>query len=35
MKMFLLLQEVNIAEKVKNAPVNGYEIGLIIGTYLP
>lgn len=35
MKMFLLLQEVNIAEKVKNAPDNGYEIGLVIGTYLP
>lgn len=30
-----LLQEVDIAEKMKNAPDNGYEIGVVIGTYLP
>ena len=35
MKLFLLLQEVDIAEKVKNAPDKGYETGLVIGTYLP
>jgi len=30
-----LLQQVNIEEKIKNAPDDGYEIGLVIGTYLP
>lgn len=30
-----LLQKVNIEEKIKNAPDQGYEIGLVIGTYLP
>ncbi|MBI9040794.1 hypothetical protein [Lutibacter sp.] len=30
-----LLQEVSIEEKLKNAPDGGYEIGIIIGTYLP
>ena len=35
MKLFLLLQEVDITEKVKNAPDKGYETGLVIGTYLP
>lgn len=29
------LQEVNIEEKIKNAPDKGYEIGVVIGTYLP
>lgn len=29
------LQEVSIEEKLKNAPDGGYEIGIIIGTYLP
>ncbi len=31
----LLLQQVNIEEKIKNAPDKGYEIGVLIGTYLP
>lgn len=31
----LLLQEGNIEEKIKNAPDMGYEIGVVIGTYLP
>ncbi|WP_339888683.1 hypothetical protein [uncultured Flavobacterium sp.] len=35
MKLFLLLQNVSIDEKVKNAPDSSYEIGLFIGTYLP
>ena len=35
MKLFLLLQEVDITGKVKNAPDKGYETGLVIGTYLP
>jgi hypothetical protein len=30
-----LLQEVNIEEKLKNAPDSSYEIGVVIGTYLP
>ena len=30
-----LLQNVDIEEKLKNAPDKGYEIGLVIGTYLP
>jgi lipopolysaccharide export LptBFGC system permease protein LptF len=30
-----LLQQVDIEEKLKNAPDDGYEIGLVIGTYLP
>jgi len=30
-----LLQEINIEEKIKNAPNKGYEIGVVIGTYLP
>ena len=31
----LLLQQVNIEEKMQNAPDKGYEIGVVIGTYLP
>ncbi|MFD2892018.1 hypothetical protein ACFS5J_08350 [Flavobacterium chuncheonense] len=33
--MFLTLQQLDIEEKVKNAPDNGYQIGLLIGSYLP
>ncbi len=33
--LILLLQTVNIEEKIKNAPDKGYEIGVLIGTYLP
>jgi hypothetical protein len=32
--IFFLLQ-VDIDEKIKNAPDNSYEIGVLIGTYLP
>lgn len=32
---FSLLQQVDIEEKIKNAPDNSYEIGVVIGTYLP
>ena len=35
MKLLLLLQNVDIEEKVKNAPNSNYEIGLAIGSYLP
>ena len=31
----ILLLQVDIEEKMKNAPDNGYEIGVVIGTYLP
>jgi hypothetical protein len=30
-----LFQDLNIEEKIKNAPDSGYEIGIAIGTYLP
>ena len=29
------LQQVDIEEKIKNAPDDGYQIGVVIGTYLP
>ena len=32
--IILLLQEIDIEEKIKNAPDGGYEIGVVIGTYL-
>ncbi|MDH3323963.1 MAG: hypothetical protein OEM04_13290 [Flavobacteriaceae bacterium] len=31
----ILLLQVDIEEKMKNAPDKGYEIGVAIGTYLP
>lgn len=30
-----LFQQVNVEEKIKNAPDKNYEIGVVIGTYLP
>lgn len=27
--------QVNVADKLKNAPDNGYQIGVIIGSFLP
>ena len=33
--ILLLLLQVDIEEKIKNAPDKGYEIGVVIGTYLP
>lgn len=33
--IILLLQHANIEEKLKNAPDDGYQIGIVIGTYLP
>lgn len=33
--LFTLLQQVNIEEKIKNAPDKGYEIGVFIGSMLP
>ena len=32
---FLLFIQIDIEEKIKNAPDKGYEIGVVIGTYLP
>ena len=31
----LVIPQVDIEEKINNAPDGGYEIGLVIGTYLP
>ncbi len=28
-------QQINVEEKLKNAPDKDYEIGIVIGTYLP
>ena len=30
-----LFQQINVEEKIKNAPDKGYEIGVMIGSYLP
>ncbi len=31
----ILLLQVDVEEKMKNAPDSGYEIGVVIGTYIP
>jgi len=33
--LFFALLQVDIKEKIENAPDKGYEIGVVIGTYLP
>lgn len=35
--MYLILPflQVNVAEKIKNAPDSSYQIGVIIGSFLP
>ncbi len=33
--LLFLIQQVDIEEKIKNAPDGSYEIGVVIGTYLP
>ena len=33
--LIVLLQQVDIEEKIKNAPDKGYEIGVFIGAMLP
>ena len=33
--ILLTLLQVDIEEKMKDAPDKGYEIGVVIGTYLP
>jgi hypothetical protein len=32
---FLLLQNVNIEGKIKQAPNDAYQIGVLIGSYIP
>ena len=33
--LIVLIQKVSIDEKIKNAPDEGYQIGVLIGSYLP
>jgi len=33
--LILLLQQTTIEEKLKNSPDSGYQIGVIIGSFLP
>jgi len=35
LNILLILQQINIEEKIQNAPDSGYQIGVVIGTYLP
>ncbi|WJS95399.1 hypothetical protein NYQ10_02860 [Flavobacterium johnsoniae] len=35
MKFISLLQKVDIAEKIKDAPDSGYQIGVVIGSFIP
>ncbi|GAA3758851.1 hypothetical protein [Flavobacterium ginsengiterrae] len=35
MKLISLLQKVDVAEKIKEAPDSSYQIGVIIGSFIP
>lgn len=35
MKIISLFQQVDVAEKIKNAPDSGYQIGVVIGSFIP
>ncbi|MET2983664.1 hypothetical protein [Aureibaculum conchae] len=35
MRFLIFLQEVDIEQKIKDAPDSQYEIGVLIGTFLP
>ena len=35
MKIIPLVVQVDVAEKIKNAPDSGYQIGVIIGSFIP
>lgn len=35
MRLAIILQEVDIDEKIKNAPDSSYEIGVFIGSMVP
>lgn len=35
MNIISLFQKVDVAEKIKNAPDSSYEIGVVIGSFIP
>jgi hypothetical protein len=35
MYIISLFQKVDVAEKLKNAPDSGYQIGVVIGSFIP
>jgi hypothetical protein len=35
MYIISLFQKVDVAEKIKNAPDSGYQIGVVIGSFIP
>ena len=35
LNIIVFIQQINIEEKIKNAPDKSYETGVVIGTYLP
>ena len=35
MKILMLVQRVNIEEKLKNATDSSYQIGIVIGSFIP
>lgn len=35
MAIISLFQNVDVAEKIKNAPDSGYQIGVVIGSFIP
>ena len=35
MNLISLFQKVDIAEKIKEAPDSGYQIGVVIGSFIP
>ncbi|RED24587.1 hypothetical protein BD847_1317 [Flavobacterium cutihirudinis] len=35
MHIISLLQKVDVAEKIKSAPDSGYQIGVVIGSFIP
>ena len=35
MKLLSLLQQVDVAEKIKSAPDGNYQIGVVIGSFIP
>ncbi|BFM42552.1 hypothetical protein CFS9_11930 [Flavobacterium sp. CFS9] len=35
MRIISLLQQVDVAEKIKTAPDSSYQIGVVIGSFIP
>ncbi len=33
--LILLVEKINVEEKIKNAPDSSYQIGVLIGSFLP